>query len=96
MFRTENAYHPPREWKYGTPYRIADDLVDDRDTAQAATIVEREATTLEEREATRNRTHLDELCLRIWARCGFPESTLVWYHPDTRDFWAYPGAPLED
>ena len=96
MFRNADSYQPPHHWKYGTPYRIEESLVDQRDIDQAAAIVLRESSTLEEKEANRQHTHLDELCTRIWARCGFPESTLVWYHPDTREFWAYPGAPLED
>lgn len=97
MFRNADSYKPPRDWKHGTPYRIEENLVDQRDIDQAAEFVGREASTLEEKESVKLRTHLDELCYRIQVRCfGDDEATLVWYHPDTRDFWAYPGAPLED
>ena len=96
MFRLGNSYAPPRDWKYGTPFRIADEQVEQRDIDHAAAIVSREASTLDEKESVKLHTHLDELCTRIWARCGFPESTLVWYHPDTRDYWGYPGAPIPE
>lgn len=94
-FRQGHAYRPPPNWPHGTPYRIDDVHVDDRDLAQAAALVTRDGSTLDDTEANRLHTQLSELCERIQARAfGDDETTLVWYHPDTRDFWAYPGAPL--
>jgi hypothetical protein len=96
-FRLSESYAPPLHWPHGTPYRIADEQVDQRDNDQAAAIVAREKTTLDEKESIHNRTHLDELCYRIQVRVfGDDETTLVWYHADTRDFWAYPGAPIPE
>ena len=93
ILRRGNAYKPPVRWPHGTPFRIGDDIASERDAMQAAALVDREGSTLDEREHVRLHTRIDEVCLRVWANAGFPESTLVWYHPDTRDFWAYPGAP---
>lgn len=94
-FRLADSYAPPRDWPHGTPCRIDGEHVDERDLAQAHAIVTRERTTLDEDDSNRERTHLDELCERIRERAfGEDETVLVWYHPDTRDFWAYPGAPL--
>lgn len=94
-FRLAEPYAPPQHWPHGTPYRIADDQVEARDIEQAHAIVTRDRSTLDETESNRAQVRIEEVCFRIQCRCfGDDETTLVWYHPDTRDFWAYPGAPL--
>jgi hypothetical protein len=87
--RLGNAYHPPVNWQGGKPYRLE---ADERDIAQAAALVSREGSTLSEKESIRWRTILDEVCYRVAENAGLEAfgPTLVWYHPDTRDFWAYP------
>lgn len=90
-FRLADHYRPPRHWPHGTPYRLVTD--DFREVERAAALVQQEASTLDEKESVGLRTQLDELCYTIQVRCfGDAEDTLVWYHPDTQDFWAYPAA----
>lgn len=91
--RVGHSYQPPRDWKHGTPFRIDDALVDPRFIDRALALVQRDASTLFEKESIRWKVDLDELCTRVWAACEYPESTLVFFHSDTRSFWAYPGAP---
>ena len=99
-FRLADHYRAPRHWPHGTPVPIVSvpgcaDLVDAHEVQRAAALVQQEASTLDEKESVGLRTQLDELCYTIQVRCfGDAEDTLVWYHPDTQDFWAYPGASL--
>ena len=90
--RRDFHYRPPPEWKQGAVFVIAAEFVEQRDVDHALSLVQSEASTLSEKDSIRLRTRLDEICLRIWARAGLPESTLVFFHPDTRDFRWYPGA----
>lgn len=95
--RRAELYRPPdpATWDKGKAVKISDTFIDERDREAAASLIAQEASTLSEKESIRLRTRLDDIHTRIWARCGFeaqePEggAVLVFFHPDTREFWAY-------